>query len=447
MSNARQLHREAMIMVGEAHLALQSGERERHDVLIRAAFDKERGAAWELLHKQDAEPTRSILFRSGAQLAIECGEFKEAEKLVAAALFGNPPIEILLELRELNQQIANYLEWAEILETPAFAHEYMQMLRQQALNIRVKPKNPTYGSAVILDNVIEVLRKVRESFRNFLGIDFNKSFGHQHFNNSDKLLANLQSEAVLLLSNVKFSSFAASIAPDLRVMASQYSDEISDWKSGVFNRFKTDVFLTEYNSIPELKPLTERYTDEERRLIFGPIIDLFKDNNTYNFTLTDTSFAIEERKYRPVSKPVRDILVPTVQPIDIVPNRELFQSFGLASPESGGAISKANVITTQALTTAEFRVSLDTIQFEKEELILREQIEVEIKYEKPIFSISSEILKIRTNAYDYNSVLKDFQEAFIELYQELKKKPSSELSSDELSAQAFMDSVVFTVAN
>ena len=447
MSNARQLHREAMNMVGEAHSALQSGERERHDILLRAAFEKERGAAWELLHKPEAEPTRSILFRSGAQLAIECGEFKEAEKLVAAALFGNPPIEILLELRELNQQIASYLEWAELLETPELAQDYLQMLRKKALNVRVKPKNPTYGSAVMLDNVIEVLRKVRESFRSFFTIDFDKAFGHQHFNNADKLRANLQSEAVLLLSNVKFRSFSASIAPDLQVMASQYSDEISEWKSGVFDRFKTDVFRTEYDSIPDLKPLTERYTDEERRQIFGPILDLFKDNNAYNFTITDPTYALEERKYRPVSKPVRDILIPTVEAIDVLPERELFQSFGLAAPESGGAISKGNVITTQALTTAEFRVRLNAIQFEKEELILREQIEVEIKYEKPIFTISTEILKIRTNAYDYNTVLRDFQKSFIELYQELIAKPSSELSADELSAKSFMDSVVFAPAN
>ena len=313
------------------------------------------------------------------------------------------------------------------------------MLRQKALNIRVKPKNPTYGSAVILDNVIEVLGKIRGSFRNFLSIDFNKAFNQKTFNNSDKLLANLQSEAVLLLSNVKFSSFAASIAPDLRVMASQYSEEISEWKSGVFDRFKTDVFRTEYDSTSELKPLIERYSEEERRQIFGPILDLFKDNNAYNFTLTDPSYAIEERRFRPVSKPIRDILIPAAQPIDTVPERELFQSFGLAAPESGGAISKANVITTQALTTAEFRVPLTTIQFERDELILREQIEVEIKYEKPIFTIFSEVLKIRANAYDFNTVLKEFQKAFIDLYQELKRKPSSELSSDEERAQEFMD--------
>lgn len=108
MSNARQLHREAINMVNEAHSALELGEEERYGILLRGAFEKERAAAWELLYKPESEPTRSVLFRSAARLAVDCREFKEAEKLVAAALFGNPPIELLVELRELNKQIVSY---------------------------------------------------------------------------------------------------------------------------------------------------------------------------------------------------------------------------------------------------------------------------------------------------------------------------------------------------
>ena len=443
MSNARQMHREAMNIVNQAQLALESGERARYEILLREAYIKEQEAAWELLHKSDAEPTRSILFRSAAQLAIECGEFKAAEKLVAAALFGNPPIEIQLELRELNQQIFTYLEWAQMFDNSALTNDYLQMLRQKALNVRIKPKNPTYGSAVMLDTIIDVLRKLRESFRNFLDIDFRKSFSEQKFPNQEKLLASLRNEAVLLLSNVKFTSFSASIAPDLRVMTSIYTDEITEWKSGIFDRFKSDVFQMGYDSIPELKPLTERYSNEERRLIFNPIVDLFKDSNSYNFTLTDASFAVEERKFRPVSKPVRDVLIPALLPNEQQPERELFQSFGLADPQSGGAISKPNVITSQALTTAEFRVSLEKIQFEKEELILREPIEVEIKYDKPVFSINAELLKIRVNAYDYSAVLKEFQRSFIEEYRDIKAKTSTELTFEEQQSLAFLESVVF----
>lgn len=50
-------------------------------------------------------PTRSILHRSAASLAVECGEVATAERLIAIALSGNPPQEIAEELKDLFVQI------------------------------------------------------------------------------------------------------------------------------------------------------------------------------------------------------------------------------------------------------------------------------------------------------------------------------------------------------
>ena len=49
----------------------------------------------------DLEPTRSVLHRSAATLAVECSELREAEKLIGRALAGNPPDDIANELRDL----------------------------------------------------------------------------------------------------------------------------------------------------------------------------------------------------------------------------------------------------------------------------------------------------------------------------------------------------------
>ena len=56
------------------------------------------------LRKYDHEPTRSVLFRSAASLAIDCKEYLEAERLIGEGLAGNPPPDIRIELRELYEQ-------------------------------------------------------------------------------------------------------------------------------------------------------------------------------------------------------------------------------------------------------------------------------------------------------------------------------------------------------
>ncbi len=110
MNKIQHLHREAMAIAHEAFAARSAGDDERYLELTRSAYEQEKSAAWMLFEKLEAEPTRSILFRSAAQLAFNCGKNREAEQLIAAAIAGAPPIEILLELRALNKEILKAIE-------------------------------------------------------------------------------------------------------------------------------------------------------------------------------------------------------------------------------------------------------------------------------------------------------------------------------------------------
>jgi hypothetical protein len=101
----RDLHRRAMACADEAFLAGMNNEDDRARELWRQAFELEREAALSAEAEKLGEPTRSILLRSAASLALDCSELREAERLIAAALAGNPPEEIAEELRALYQQV------------------------------------------------------------------------------------------------------------------------------------------------------------------------------------------------------------------------------------------------------------------------------------------------------------------------------------------------------
>ncbi|HAA32278.1 MAG TPA: hypothetical protein DCE56_36965 [Cyanobacteria bacterium UBA8553] len=101
MQDLETLHREAMELVDKAVLARQRGDAEAILEFSRAAFVKERAAADLVANQLDLEPTRSVLHRSAAVLALECAELREAERLIGRALAGNPPDDIADELRDL----------------------------------------------------------------------------------------------------------------------------------------------------------------------------------------------------------------------------------------------------------------------------------------------------------------------------------------------------------
>jgi hypothetical protein len=105
MRQIQVLHQQAMDLAEAATVARLRGLIEQAAQLTRQAFEQETQAASLIANTLEAEPTRSVLHRSAASLAIECGELQTAERLITTALSGNPPSEIAEELKDLFIQI------------------------------------------------------------------------------------------------------------------------------------------------------------------------------------------------------------------------------------------------------------------------------------------------------------------------------------------------------
>ncbi|UKP00719.1 hypothetical protein L6494_07180 [Nostoc sp. UHCC 0870] len=105
MNQIQDLHKQAMDFAEMAQIAKLKGDSVSALKLSKQAFEKERLAAELIVNNLVAEPTRSVLHRSAATLAIDCGEIAAAERLIAIVLSGNPPQEIAEELKDLFVQI------------------------------------------------------------------------------------------------------------------------------------------------------------------------------------------------------------------------------------------------------------------------------------------------------------------------------------------------------
>ena len=103
--NVKNTHRAAMNLMQQAIVLRETGKEAMAVELFVQTFELEKQAALMLLTDFDKEPTRSILYRSAASLAIDCGKYREAEKLVTQGLAGNPPEDIAEELRNLYEDV------------------------------------------------------------------------------------------------------------------------------------------------------------------------------------------------------------------------------------------------------------------------------------------------------------------------------------------------------
>jgi hypothetical protein len=106
VTNIKLIHRQAMEQSDLALVARMRGDEQAAVNHVVSAYELETKAANALTHQLDAEPTRSVLFRSAATLARDCGRFNEAEKLIYKALAGEPPASIAGELQDLLEQVS-----------------------------------------------------------------------------------------------------------------------------------------------------------------------------------------------------------------------------------------------------------------------------------------------------------------------------------------------------
>ena len=96
-----ELHEKAMDIAERGFMAKKQGKLDQAKQLSSQAYEYESKAAILLLNDYEIEPTRSILFKSAACLALDFEDYRQAERMIALGLLGNPPPEILAELREL----------------------------------------------------------------------------------------------------------------------------------------------------------------------------------------------------------------------------------------------------------------------------------------------------------------------------------------------------------
>ena len=143
--------------------AQRSGSEEDARALFKAAFDFERQAAAIVAPRMDAEPTRSVLHRSAATLALDCGEYRDAEILICEALRGTPPEEIAEELRDLLEQVyfRRHLALRHVSLTDA---EIQMSIAGKSIGLGIAPIDAflprVYGAEKLVHRTAERLSKL-----------------------------------------------------------------------------------------------------------------------------------------------------------------------------------------------------------------------------------------------------------------------------------------------
>ncbi|WP_462221696.1 hypothetical protein, partial [Ferruginibacter sp.] len=225
MNDIKQLHRQAIELAKKANEALQYKSIDEYINYAQQALELERKAAFELIGDFDAEPTRSVLFRSAATIANNLGKYEEAKQLIYLGLSGTPYLELKEELEILLEK-ADAAILAKLPKAEAIENAYMEFLKTKAINLKIEPKENKYSKAIVVDYIIDFLKNIQNSFSSFSEVNFRKIFFLEDEQNFEKLLRNFKQDSKTLCVDLQFQSFGVSIVADTAIM--NHSEIISE---------------------------------------------------------------------------------------------------------------------------------------------------------------------------------------------------------------------------
>ncbi len=156
-------HDEAMAIAEKAVVAEMQGRYAKADKFFLQAYELEAKAAKAMIDKTDVEPTRSILLRSAASLALQCRNYRDAEILVGHALTGNPPAFAVEELHDVLERV----RFSRNLNKRGLELDYgefQMLLKGSAIGPGVAPGDLVLKRTEAVDNLLvrtaERLRKM-----------------------------------------------------------------------------------------------------------------------------------------------------------------------------------------------------------------------------------------------------------------------------------------------
>lgn len=153
MKEIQNLHDEAMVWAEQAYLEKRKSTLEKAIELFLKAYALENSAAELAVQKNIPEPSKSVLIRSAASLAIECRKLAEAEKLICLGLAGDPPFELQNELRDLFEKV-NFERHLELRGITLSSEEIQMSITGDSVDFGMAPLEKFLAKVTSVEKLI-----------------------------------------------------------------------------------------------------------------------------------------------------------------------------------------------------------------------------------------------------------------------------------------------------
>ena len=315
------------------------------------------------------------------------------------------------------------------------ATDLLNELREMALNLKIEPVAGSSDAATV-ESIVKVLSEFNRAYQNFLAIALAKDEVYANIiEQQPAAKKQLLAESSLLAVDVNFGSFEVALAPQSsNISGLLFKDDVVAKKEATFKDFKT-VVGSDFNDQVYLSRIGSRFSERERKLIYGPIFRAVKSNR-YRVGIQDVNRTYVKPLTRP-SKEKISFYVPKEAAAEGLEARKTYKLYVTMDADSAarGKFTRSSVDAVhyvEEVAPDTYPIILNELDYEGLEIQFQRAIVGEVRIDDGLFQVENDALDV----FVWGDTRKDAEEAFVfaiySLYVNFYYEADENLSEDAI---------------
>jgi hypothetical protein len=206
-----------------------------------------------------------------------------------------------------------------------YLHEidYHQNLTEQSYIIRGTPSDRKHSTYLSAKDGAFILSSIVQSTEGYVGIQAKNKYQQKYTTQSrvNKAAKDLKNHLTPLITGAVIHSFEIWVSMDT-ITLNDLDDIGNELKREVLEGYKRDVLDIDFTSEVDAQIICEKYNPVERKIIYGPIIDMLEDDSM-DITISD-----KLKKIRNTGRPVKmsgkfkDLVLPPPTAAELIADKE-----------------------------------------------------------------------------------------------------------------------------
>jgi len=319
-------------------------------------------------------------------------------------------------------------------------------LKDIAIRFRIDPDRSS-GKIVPVKTVVKVLNDLTKSYSNFVGIEFVKKDDFKEvYHRSPEALNSIIADLELNIVDLSFSSFEAAVAPDFSEPAVPiFSDEINDWKIGIYKQYKDDILQGDYTNLNYINSIANIYSEEERKKIYSPLFRSVGDQKSYKLHLLGADKKIIRTIVKPESSVAKFYTSGAPKPKETQELQTVHFFAKVKVQDDDNPLKKQNikkVLYQEPMEYDTYPFKPKTISCDDTTYILKKELDCTVEYEDGNYAISYDPLDISVWGETRKEAEEAFNFSFHALFVNYAKEANKNLSKKAIQLKKSLQSLI-----